>query len=103
MGLENEILTDLIQLLAEHGVNCRWQTTSFLALATTIKVEQQMELGGFVEMPDLNLKFPKNVFTGAIPEFGQRIVVDGKQYRIIKVSGHPRSPLMTLTLSTTDE
>ena len=31
------------------------------------------------------------------------IEVDGTEYRITKVGNHPRSPLLTLTLSSTDE
>jgi hypothetical protein len=38
-----------------------------------------------------------------LPKFGERIEVDGTAYRISRVSNHPRSPLLTLTLSSTDE
>ena len=34
---------------------------------------------------------------------GERIEVEGIEYRISQVSSHPRSPLLTLSLSTTDE
>jgi hypothetical protein len=38
-----------------------------------------------------------------VPAFGQRIEVGGESYRIAKVGGHPRSPLLTLVLTSTDE
>jgi hypothetical protein len=38
-----------------------------------------------------------------LPKFGERIEVDGTDYRISRVSNHPRSPLLTLSLSSTDE
>jgi hypothetical protein len=38
-----------------------------------------------------------------LPKFGERIEVDGTDYRISRVAIHPRSPLLTLTLSSTDE
>jgi hypothetical protein len=103
MGLESEILSDLRQLLAEHGVNARWQDIDLLVLVSRVKNEQQIDMGGFVESPDLSVRVPKAAFPTARPKFGERIVVDGAEYRISQVSGHPRSPLLTLSLATTDE
>ena len=39
----------------------------------------------------------------SVSHLGERIEVEGVQYRISQVSGHPRSPLLTLSLSSTDE
>ena len=103
MGLESEILSDLRQLLDEHGVKARWQGIDLLVLISRVDTKQQIEVGGFVESPDLSLRVPKAAFPNTLPKFGERIVVDGTEYRISQVSGHPRSPLLTLSLSTTDE
>ena len=103
MGLESDILTDLRQLLTEHGVKARWQNVDLLVLVSRIRREQQMEIGGFVESPDLSLRVPKAAFPNTLLQFGERIEVDGTEYRISQVSAHPRSPLLTLSLSTTDE
>lgn len=103
MALECEILADLRQLLTEHGVKARWKDIDLLVLVSRVRNEQQIDMGGFVESPDLSLRVPKLAFPGALPEFGERIEVDGAEYRITKVSNHPRSPLLTLTMSTTDE
>jgi len=103
MGLESDILTDLRQLLTEHGVKARWQNIDLLVLVSRIRREQQMEIGGFVESPDLSLRVPKAAFPNTLLQFGERIEVDGTEYRISQVSAHPRSPLLTLSLSTTDE
>ena len=103
MGLESEILSDLRQLLDEHGVKARWKGIDLLVLVTRVKNEQQIDMGGFVETPDLSLRVPKIAFPNTWPKFGERIEVDGTEYRISQVSGHPRSPLLTLSLSTTDE
>jgi hypothetical protein len=103
MSLESEILTDLYQLLSEHGVQARWKDINLLVLVSRVRNEQQIDMGGFVESPDLSLRVPKRVFPDAIPKFGERIEVDGTEYRISKVSNHPRSPLLTLSLSSTDE
>ncbi len=103
MSLESEILTDLHQLLSEHGVKARWKGIDLLVLVSRVKREQQIDMGGFVESPDLSLRVPKLAFSGPLPKFGERIEVDGSEYRISQVSSHPRSPLLTLSLSTTDE
>lgn len=103
MALESEILDDLHQLLSEHGVRARWKSIDLLALVSRVRKDQQIDMGGFVESPDLSLRVPKLAFTGALPQFGERIEVDGAEYRISQVSSHPRSPLLTLSLSATDE
>ena len=103
MGLESEILTDLRQLLSEHGVKARWKGIDMLVLVSRVKREQQIDMGGFVESPDFSLRVPKLAFPDALPKFGERIEVDGTAYRISRVSNHPRSPLLTLSLSSTDE
>ena len=103
MGIESDILTDLRQLLTEHGVRARWQGLDLLVLVSRIRREQQMEMGGFVESPELSLRVPKAAFPNTLPKFGERIEVEGIEYRISQVSAHPPSPLLTLSLSTTDE
>ncbi|MCX6864870.1 MAG: hypothetical protein NTV46_01385 [Verrucomicrobia bacterium] len=103
MELESEILSDLRQLLSEHGVMARWQELDLLVLVSRVKREQQIDMGGFVDSPELSLRVPKLAFPNTLPKFGERIEVDGTEYRISQVSSHPRSPLLTLSLSTTDE
>ena len=49
MGLESEILSDLRQLLDEHGVKARWKGIDLLVLVSKVDTKQQMEMGGFVE------------------------------------------------------
>ena len=41
--------------------------------------------------------------SATLPKFGERIEVDGTEYRISKVSAHTRSPILNLSLTTTDE
>jgi hypothetical protein len=84
-------------------VSARWQGLDLLVLVSRVKREQQMEMGGFVESPELSLRVPKAAFPNTLPKFGERIEVEGTEYRISQVSSHPRSPLLTLNLSTTDE
>ena len=103
MDLESEILSDLRQLLDEHGVKARWQDIDLLVLVSRVKREQQIDMGGFVDSPDLSLRVPKLAFPIALPKTGERIEVEGIEYRISQVLAHPRSPLLTLSLSTTDE
>ena len=103
MGLESDILSDFRQLLTEHGVQARWQGLDLLVLVSRVRREQQIEMGGFVESPDLSLRVPKSAFPNTPPTFGERIKVEGIEYRISQVSAHPRSPLLTISLSATDE
>jgi hypothetical protein len=103
MSLEFDILADFQQLLSEDGTAATWSNLNLLVLVSRLRSEQQLDMGGFVESPDLSLRVPKLAFPAALPKFGERIVVDGAAYRITKVSNHPRSPLFTLTLSSTDE
>lgn len=103
MGLDSDILADLRQLLTEHGVSARWNGIELLVLVSRIRRDQQIDLGGFVDAPDLSLRVPKTAFLGALPRFGERIEVEGADYRIVQVSSHPRSPLLTLSLATPDE
>ena len=74
-----------------------------LVLVSRLKSEQQIDMGGFVDSPDLSLRVPKAAFSDTLPKFGERIQVDGTEYRISQVSCHPRSPILTLSLSTPDE
>jgi hypothetical protein len=103
MSLESEILSDFRQLLSEHGVTARWKTIDLLVLVSRLRNDQQIDMGGFVESPVLSLRVPKLAFPDALPKIGERIEVDGTEYRISKVGNHPRSPLLTLSLSSTDE
>lgn len=103
MSLVSEILSDFQQLLTEHGTAATWNNLNLSVLVSRLRSEQQIEMGGFVESPDLSVRVTKSSFPVALPKFGERIVVDGTAYRIGKVSKHPRSPILTLTLSTADE
>ena len=103
MNLSSEILADLRQLLSEHGVQARWNGIDLLVLVSRVRNDQQIDMGGFIDSPDLSLRVPKNAFPGELPKFGDRIEVEGEEFRIVQVSKHPRSPLLTLSLSTTDE
>ena len=103
MSLESDILADFQQLLAEHGVQARWKGLDLLVLASRLRKEQQIDMGGFVESPDLSLRVPKMAFPNQLPKFGERIEVDGVDYRISKVGQHPRSPIITLNLISKDE
>ena len=103
MSLESDILADFQQLLAEHGTVAAWNNLNLSVLVSRLRSEQQIEIGGFVESPDLSVRVAKSAFPAALPKMGERILVDGAAYRISKVSSHPRSPLLTLTLTTTDE
>ena len=103
MPLDSEILADLHQLLSEHGVMARWNGVDLLVLVSRIRRDQQIDLGGFIDSPNLSLRIPKNAFPTELPKFGDRIEIDGDEYRIVQVAKHPRSPLLTLSLSTTDE
>jgi hypothetical protein len=103
MSLECDIIADFQQLLTEHGVRAKWKGTNLDVLLSRLRAEQQIDLGGFVASPDLSLRVLKTAFPGPLPKFGERIEVDGTEYRIAKVGNHPRSPLLTLNLTTTDE
>jgi hypothetical protein len=103
MSLESEILSDFRQLLAEHGVGARWKTINLLVLVSRVRNDQQIDMGGFVESPDLSLRVSKASFPTTLPKLGERIDVDGIKYRISKVSSHARSPLIHLSLTSADE
>jgi hypothetical protein len=103
MSLESDIIADFQQLLAEHGVQARWKTLDLDVLLSRVRAEQQIDLGGFVASPDLSLRVIKTAFPGPLPKFGERFEVDGIDYRITKVGNHPRSPLITLSLTSVDE
>ncbi len=103
MGPEQDILTDLRHLLSEHGVKARWNNLDLLVLASRVERDQQIDIGGFVDSPDMSARVPRTAFPSTMPKTGDRFEVDGECYRITRVSGHPRSPLLTLVLSSTDE
>ena len=103
MPLDIEILADFRQLLTEHGVTARWKGLELVVLVSRMDRQQQIGIGGMVESPDMSLRVPKTAFSSTLPKFGERIEVEGAQYRISRVSNHPRSPILTLSLSSTDE
>ena len=83
-----------------------YQTTPLFLIFYIVLIPttyQQIEMGGFVESPDLSLRVSKLAFVSVLPKLGDRIEVDGTEYRITKVGNHPRIPLLTLNLSSTDE
>ena len=103
MSLESDILSDFQQLLTEHGTAASWNGMNLSVLVSRVRCEQQIDMGGFVESPDLSVRVAKSAFPAAMPKMGERFLVDGAAYRIAKVSSHPRSPLLTITLTSTDE
>ena len=103
MALDTEILADFRQLLAEHGTTARWNGLSLSVLVSRTRRDQQIDIGGFVDAPELTLRVARQSFTGSLPVTGDRIEVDGAVYRISQASSHPRSPILSLSLSTTDE
>lgn len=103
MAIDSEILADFRSLLAEHGTTARWNGLDFPALVSRVRRDQQIEIGGFVDSPELTLRAARDAFPTTLPTTGDRIEVDGAFYRITQVSNHPRSPILSLTLSTTDE
>ena len=103
MSLETEIAADFLQLLDEHGTAATFGTVTVTVLASRARAEQQVDVGGFVESPDLSVRALKSAFTGALPTFGERVGMEGTDYRITKVSTHPRSPLLTLYLTGENE
>ena len=84
-------------------LTAQWKTIDLLVLVSRVRNDQQIDMGGFVESPDLSLRVSKASFPTAIPKFGDRIQVDDTDYRISKVSAHARSPLIHLSLTSTDE
>jgi len=48
-----------------------------LVLVSRLKSEQQIDMGGFVDSPDLSLRVPKLAFYNFLPQTGERIEVDG--------------------------
>ena len=103
MDIAHEILADFQQLLSEHGVPARWKSTDLRVLVSRVRREQQIDLGGFVESPELSLRVAKNTFPGDLPKTGERITLQGRDYRISRVADHDRSPILLLNLTSTDE
>ncbi len=103
MDIEDSIRADLDELLAEHGVGARWNGLDLMVLAGRASRDQNIEIGGFVDAPDLSIRVPIYVLPEVKPKNGDRVTVDGDDYRIVRVSKHPRSPLLTLVLSAVDE
>lgn len=103
MDLEDSIRADLDELLAEHGVVASWNGLDLMVLAGRASLDQDMAVGGFVDAPDLSIRVPCSALPAAGPKNGDRVTVDGEDYRIVRVSRHPRSPLVTLVLAAADE
>lgn len=103
MALESEIRSDLDELLAEHGVAARWNGLDMIVLASRASRDQNIEIGGFVDAPELSIRVPSYALPDVKPKNGDRVTVDGDDYRIVRVSKHPRSPLLTLVLAAADE
>jgi hypothetical protein len=62
MSLEFDILSDLQQLLQEHGVQARWNNINLLVLVSRNRNEQQLDIGGFFGSPDLSCVFLSSHF-----------------------------------------
>ena len=103
MALDSEILADFQQLLSEHGAAARWGSLDLRVLVSRARRDQQIDIGGMVDAPELTLRVARQSFTGSLPATGDRIEVEGAVYRISQASSHPRSPILSFTLSTTDE
>lgn len=84
-------------------MQARWNGINLLVLVSRNRNEQQLDIGVFVDSPDLSLRVTKLAFPVALPKLGERMEVNGSIFRITRVSSHPRSPLLTLSLSSIDE
>ena len=85
MSLESDILSDLQQLLQEHGVQARWNNINLLVLVSRNRNEQQLDIGGFVDSPDLSLRVLKLAFPAALHKLGELIVGVGSYYLLTLV------------------
>ena len=103
MAIDSEILADFRSLLAEHGTTARWNGLGLQVLVSRARRDQQVNIGGLVDAPELTLRVARASFPAALPAPGHRIEVDGAAWRISQVSNHPRSPILSFTLTTTDE
>lgn len=103
MSIDAEILSDFAKLVSEHGVSATWKEMVFGALMGRIRADQQIDVGGFVESPDTSLRTLKALFIDDMPKHGDRVTIEGTDYRISRVGSHPRSPLITIHLISVDE
>jgi hypothetical protein len=77
MPLESGSRADFQVRLDEHGAGARWKTIDLRVLVSRIRGDLQIDMGGFVESPDLSQRLAKASFPTALPKFGDRIVVAG--------------------------
>jgi hypothetical protein len=97
MSLDAEIAADFLTMLDDYGVTATFGDQSALALVSQVRNEQELDLGGMVQSPDLKIRLPKSSFD-PLPTHGSMLEIDGEDYRVSKVSAHPRSPLVTFEL-----
>lgn len=101
--LEAEILNDFRSLLAVRGVPARWNGRDLMVLASRERREEQIDLGGFVAAPEMTVRVAQADFSDTLPAQGDRIEVAGDEFRVSRLARHPRSPVLSLILSTADE
>ncbi len=88
MSLESDILADFRVLLAEHGVSIRWKTLEFTALASRVRADQQIDLGGFVTSPDLTLRVARDELSRPVAEV-RRAHRGGRRHLPHRQGGQP--------------
>jgi hypothetical protein len=102
MGLGEQIDRDFAALLHEYGTVAVCDGRAFPVMAGQVRTEQELELGGMAQSPELRVRFQRSA-VDPIPAFGALIEVKGASYRVSRVVSHPNSPLVTLELVSPDE
>jgi hypothetical protein len=96
----DEIDSDLGEILADAGITVEIDGRPVSAMVSNPVLGHQLALGGLDDESELEIRCRKSAFNGmAMPKTGSRVTVDGRVFRVDKVTVHPASPVVVISAS----
>ncbi|HQL24277.1 MAG TPA: hypothetical protein PKY95_07650 [candidate division Zixibacteria bacterium] len=98
MTLADEVSEDFSKLLGEEGrgVVVAWGQKSFRALIGNPAVEFGLVAGGFDSTSGVMMKALRSEIGLPLPARGERLIADGKTYKVTGVADNSNWPVVTI-------
>lgn len=102
MSIKEEMAADAAEILAEIGEPVTWNGKTFSALVSDPAIGEDLGLGGFSGTGDFTIKIMRSALGEARPKLGEIFGFENAQYRITRITDHPRYPMVVLVVSPED-
>jgi hypothetical protein len=102
VSIKDEMAADAAEIIAEIGEPVNWKGRTYSALVSDPAIGEDLGLGGFSGTGDFTIKIMRSALGDARPKLGEIIGFETAQYRITRITDHPRYPMVVLVVSPED-